>query len=489
MTQTATSIDGFSTATAMMQALRAGEVSAVELLDLHLKRIERYNPALNAVIIKDYDRAREAARAADAARARGEDGALLGLPLTVKDVLDVQGLPTVCGAAERVDAIAEHDATIVASIRSAGSIVMGKTNVPPYAGDYQCDNPVFGRTNNPWNLDRIPGGSSGGSAAVVATGLSPLEFGSDIGGSIRFPAAWCGIYGHRPSTGVIPVSGHFPGSPLPNPTFHLNTLGPFARSIEDLELAFDLVAGPEPGEEVGWRLEMPPARHHRLSDFRVGIFPYADWRPVDREVVGKIESLADLLRKQGATVGEAAPEGYGDGRAYHALFQRIIGAIGAARMDLDERRERAEAYRAGTDPFGKERAEGMLAPAADYIRWHNERQRWRVAWRRLFEDWDVVIAPQVVVPAPPHSTVPSENRMIEVNGETVTARAMTYYSAVPILTGLPACTVPLGLSEDGLPIGIQAIGPYLEDRTAIRFTDLVTREMGGYQRPPGYDAD
>src|SRR3954467_216699 len=217
MAQTAISIDGFSTATAMMQALRAREVSAVELLDLHLQRIERYNPALNAVIIKDYDRARETAKAADAARAQGADGALLGLPLTIKDAIDVQGLPTVCGATERVDAIAETDATIVASIRAAGAVVMGKTNVPPYAGDYQVDNPVFGRTNNPWNLDRIPGGSSGGSAAVVSAGLSPLEFGSDIGGSIRFPAAWCGVYGHRPSTGIIPVSGHFPGSALPNP--------------------------------------------------------------------------------------------------------------------------------------------------------------------------------------------------------------------------------------------------------------------------------
>lgn len=481
------SVDGFSTATEMLAALREREVSAVELLDLHLKRIERYNPALNAVIIKDYDRARAAAHAADAARAAGEDGALLGLPLTIKDAIDVQGLPTVCGATERVDAIAVQDAAIVASVRAAGAVIMGKTNVPPYAGDYQVDNPVFGRTNNPWNLERIPGGSSGGSAAVVSAGLSPLEFGSDIGGSIRFPAAWCGIYGHRPSIGIIPVSGHFPGSTLPNPTFHLNTLGPFARSIEDLEMAFDLVAGPEPGEEVGWRLEIPPARHYRLSDFRVGIFPGADWRPVDVEVTEKIESLAAMLRSAGATVGEAAPEGYGDGKAYHALFQRIIGGLGGSRLTEDERQERAATFRNSNDPFGADRAAGILASAADYINWHTERQRYRVAWRRLFQDWDVVIAPQVIVPAPPHSTDLFENRTIEVNGKHVSARSVIYFSALPILTGLPASTVPLGLSKAGLPIGIQAIGPYLEDRTAIRFAGLVADEIGGYQRPPGYD--
>jgi amidase len=489
MAQTAISIDGFSTATAMLAALRAREISSVELLELHLRRIERHNPALNAVIIKDYERARAAAIEADAARASGDDRPLLGLPLTIKDAIDVQGLPTVCGATERVDAIAETDATIVPSVRAAGAVIMGKTNVPPYAGDYQVDNPVFGRTNNPWRLDRIPGGSSGGSAAVVAAGLSPLEYGSDIGGSIRFPAAWCGIYGHRPSAGIIPVSGHFPGSTLPNPTFHLNTLGPFARSIEDLEMAFDLVAGPEPGEEVGWRLDLPPARHDRLADFRVGIFPSADWRPVDTEVSAKIESLAATLRAAGATVGEAAPAGYGDGKAYHALFQRIIGAISASRLDEVGRQERAAMFRAGNDPFGPAWAEGALASAADYITWHTERERYRVAWRALFQEWDVVVAPQVIVPAPPHSTVPFNDRTIEVNGQAVAARAVIYPSALPILTGLPATAFPVGLSADGLPIGIQAIGPYLEDRTTIRFAGLVGAEIGGYQRPPGYDED
>jgi amidase len=210
---------------------------------------------------------------------------------------------------------------------------------------------------------------------------------------------------------------------------------------------------------------------------------------VDDEVTGKIEQVAAILRAAGARVGEAAPEGYGDGKAYHALFQRIIGAISASRLSLAERQERASTFANSNDPFGPARAEGMLASAADYILWHNERQRYRAAWRRLFQEWDIVLAPQVIVPAPPHSTVPVENRTIDVNGESIPARAVIYYSALPILTGLPSTAFPVGLSKDGLPIGLQAIGPYLEDRTPIRFADLVTREIGGYQRPPGYDAD
>jgi amidase len=249
------------------------------------------------------------------------------------------------------------------------------------------------------------------------------------------------------------------------------------------------VAGPEPGDEVGWKLDLPPARRERLADFRVGIFPTADWRPVDAEVMGQIESLAATLRAAGATVGEAVPAGYGDGKAYHALFQRIIGAVGNSRLNEAERRERAATFQDSNDPFGPARAEGALASAADYITWHNERERYRIAWRTLFQEWDVVLAPQVIVPAPPHSTIPVEDRSIEVNGQTVPARAVIYYSALPILCGLPATAFPLGLSKDGLPIGVQAIGPYLEDRTTIRFADLVTQEVGGYQRPPGYDAD
>ena len=480
-------IDGFSTATAMLRALRAGTISSVELLDLHLKRIARFNPALNAIVIRDFERARAAAVAADAARARGEDRALLGLPLTIKDAIDVQGLPTTCGVPERADAVAERDAPIVASVRAAGAAIVGKTNVPTYVTDCQADNPIFGRTNNPWDLERGPGGSTGGGGAAVAAGLTALEFGSDIGGSIRYPAAWCGIYGHRPSSSVVPRSGHFPGSPLPNPSVHLNTLGPLARSAEDLALALDVVAGPEPGEEVAWRLELPPARHERLAEFRVATFPSAPWRPVAAEITAAIEGLAAALGRAGARVGEAVPDGYGDGKDYHEVFQGLIGAITASRLPERGRQELAAMLSASADPFGPARGRGAIASAAEYIALHDRRERYRWSWRAFFREWDVLLAPIVIVPAPPHSTVPPDDRTFDLDGRPVPIRVMMVYSGLPILGGLPATTFPIGLSRDGLPLAVQAIGPYLEDRTTIRFAELVGKEIGGYQRPPGYD--
>ena len=263
-------VDGFSTATEMLAALRDNHISAVELLDLHIQRIERHDGRVNAVVIRDFERARKVALAADALRARGEDRPLLGLPVTIKDGLDVTGLATTGGLIERADAVAEADAPVVARLRAAGAVIVGKTNVPPNLADWQTGNPIFGRTNNPWDLDRTPGGSSGGSGAALAAGLTPLDLGSDKGGSIRFPAAWCGVFGHRPSFGMVPSSGHFPGSSHPNETLTLNAVGPLARSADDLELALNVIAGPDVGLDAAWRLELPPARHARLSDFRGG---------------------------------------------------------------------------------------------------------------------------------------------------------------------------------------------------------------------------
>jgi amidase len=471
----------------MVQALRSKAISAAELLELHVERIERLNGRLNAVVVKDYERARKAAAAADAARARGEDRALLGLPLTIKDAIDVEGLPTACGVPERAQTVPERDARIVASVRAAGAVIMGKTNVPANAADWQTENLLFGRTGNPWNLDRVPGGSSGGAAAAVAAGLVPLEFGSDIGGSIRYPAAWCGVYGHRPSVGVIPDSGHFPGSPLPNPTLKLNTLGPIARTAEDLALGFEVVAGPDIGEEVGWRLELPAARHTRLSEFRVGIFPGADWRPVDPQIAAAIETLAGALRAAGATVAEAQPEGFGDGRDHNEVFVSIAAAIQGSRLPTEERKARIASLNAAADPFGPIRAHHLEATAAEYMALHGRREQYRACWRSFFQGWDVLLAPIVIVPAPPHSTLPSDERVAEFDGKTVSFRVQSAYSGLSILSGIPGTAIPIGLSADGLPISIQVLGPYLEDRTTLEFARLVAAEIGGYQRPPGYD--
>jgi amidase len=365
---------------------------------------------------------------------------------------------------------------------------MGKTNVPPNAADWQTDNPLFGRTGNPWNLDRVPGGSSGGAAAAVGAGLTPLEYGSDIGGSIRFPAAWCGVYGHRPRSTAIPDSGHFPGSPLPNPTLQLNTLGPIARTAEDLALGVDVVAGPDIGEEIAWQLKLPAPRHERLSEFRVAIYPGADWRPVSSEITGAIEQLAAALRKAGAQVGVAQPEGFEDGgRDHNEIFSAIAGAIQGSRLSEEDRKARAEVLRASGDPFAEVRAHHLYATAAEYMALHGRRERYRARWRAFFRDWDVLLAPIVMVPAPPHSTLPVDVRTAEIDGNPVSYRLQSSYSGLSIMGGVPATAFPIGMSKEGLPISIQAISAYLEDYTPIRFAGLVGSEIGGYQRPPGYD--
>src|SRR5918912_1594146 len=272
---TATRLDAFAPATIMLEALRARRISAVELLGWHIERIERFDPALNAVVIRDYDQTRQSAAVADRLRTSDVDLPLLGLPLTVKDCLNVQGMRSTAGVLQYADHVAHEDSRLVARLRSAGAIIVGKTNVPPLAQDWQTDNPVFGRTNNPWDLELTPGGSTGGAAALAA-GLTPLEYGSDIGGSIRVPAAFCGVYGHKPSETALPRSGQFPVPPLPNAAVVLGVQGPLARSAEDLELALDVVAGPEVGEDVAWRLELQPTRAPWRRDLRLAVLPISD---------------------------------------------------------------------------------------------------------------------------------------------------------------------------------------------------------------------
>src|SRR5829696_5023524 len=480
---TTTEVSPFATAAEMLTALRRRDISAVELLEIHLRQIERHNPALNAIVIPDYDNARRAAEAADAARSRGEDGPLLGLPLTIKDCIDVAGLCSTAGVPELAENRPEADSRVAARVRAAGGVILGKTNVPPMAADWQANNPVFGRTNNPWDLARTPGGSTGGGAAAVAAGLTALEFGSDIGGSIRVPAAFCGVYGHRPSETAIPRSGHTPGSPAPNPATAMGVQGPLARAAEDLELALDVVAGPETGEEAGWRLVLPEARHARLADFRMAVLPRVPWLPVDDEVLAVQERTLAALRRAGATVREAQPDGFDDLRAHHALYLQLLMVMTSAGMPAEERRQSVERLRseAGNE-FQEARARGLTASAADLFGWFGQREKHRAAYRAFFTEWDVLLCPAYGVPAFPH--VPPETpfplRTHTVNGAPTRYDLQLGYPAVATLSGQPATAFPAGLTAGGLPVGLQAVGPYLEDRTPIRFAALLAEQIGGF---------
>jgi amidase len=486
---TATRLDAFSPATEMLRALRARAVSAVDLLDLHLDRIARFNPALNAIVTPCFDDARRAAEAADAARGRGEDAPLLGLPLTIKDCIDVAGLAGTAGVVDFAERRPEADALVAARARRAGAVLIGKTNIPPMAGDWQSDNPVFGRTNNPWDLERTPGGSTAGGAAALAAGLTPLEFGSDIGGSIRVPAAFCGVYGHRPSETAVPRSGHFPGTPLPNAATVMGVQGPLARGAEDLELALDVIAGPDVGEDAGWRLHLPPARHERLSDFRVAVLPTIPWLPVDEEIASAVDRVASRLGHAGARVAQAQPDTFGDLREHQSVYLSLLMVMTNIATPADARRSMAAAARRNDEGFGEAQARGYEASASDYIFWLAQREAYRAAYRAYFHEWDVLLAPVFPTPAFLHIglDVPHGQRSLDINGRATPYLHGLVYPALATLSGQPSTAFPAGLSREGLPIGLQAIGPYLEDRTPIRFASFVSGETGGFQRPPGFD--
>jgi amidase len=481
-------LTAFSSATEMLDALRARRVSAVELLALHRCRIDRHNAALNAVVVQDRLGADRAARRADRIRARrGLEAPLLGLPVTFKDWYAVAGLPTTAGDPGRAQVVADRDAPTVARIRAAGAVIIGKTNVPLDGADFQTDNPLFGRTGNPWNLERTAGGSTGGGAAALAAGLCPLALGSDRGGSIRVPAAFCGLYGHRPSETALPRTGVHPASLSPNPVTGMALQGPLARDARDLELAVDVMAGPDVGERTGWRLELPAARRRRLRDHRVAFLPLPDWLPLDPELRAALDRLARRLRRMGARVGRAAPEGFGDCRSVYALYLRLrLAMTSAARPEADRRRE-AGAYRGRGDTLFDAYAQGLEATAADYIAWHAEQERVRAAYRAFFQEWDVLVTPVTLTTAFPHDARPWAERRLRVDGREVAYDWLMVYPALASVCGQPATAFPLGLGPSGLPVGAQAIGPYLEDRTPIRFVELVGRELGGFVTPPGYE--
>jgi amidase len=485
-------IDGFSTATAMLQALRARQVSACELLELYQRRIERYNPQLNAIVVPCLERARRAAEAADAVRARGDERPLLGLPITLKESINVRGLPTTVGIPDWREARVEVDAPATQRTQAAGAVLLGKTNVPPMLADWQADNVIYGRSNNPWDLTRTPGGSTGGGAAALAAGLTALEVGSDIGGSIRVPAAFCGVYGHRPSDSALPKSGQFPFPPIPNPLIIMAVQGPLARSAADLELALDVLAGPEGGEEAAWRLAIPPARHEHLRDFRVAVLPPIDWVPVDPEILAAQENILACLRHTGTQMQVVQPESFGDLRAHHHLYRCLLAAITGARNSEAERQRLVELQSTQDDEFAEAQRRGLLASLGDYFMWYGQREQYRAAYRAFFREWDVLLAPITLTPAFPHIRMawPRDAAAIaqtlEVDGRTVPYELPLVYPGLATLSGQPATAFPVGRTRAGLPIGLQVIGPYLEDRTPIRFAALLGQEIGGYQSPPGY---
>ena len=460
MTGTSTSDLLDQTSGALVDALAGRRISSLELTEALIARIEDRDRDINAVVVRDFDRARRAARDADARLARGERRPLLGLPMTVKESNQVEGLPSTWGSPAFSGWIAPEDAEAVQRLKAAGAVILGLTNVPPMLADWQSTNPVYGRTSNPWDPSRSPGGSSGGAAAALAAGMTPLELGSDIGGSIRVPSALCGVFGHKPTYGLVPTRGHTPpgtdGVPVP-----LAVVGPMARCTADLERALGVLAGPGPDEASGMALILAPAPRKALADYRVLVITEHPLTPTDAEIAGAVDNLARRLEALGAAVSRSS-DLLPDLTAQHAVYQPLLniaisrGAPGATPPD-------AHAY--------MDLLDAQLA--------------FRRRWAALFESFDVVITPTFGVTAFPHEDRPETYaRTLQVNGSETPYYAQLGWPAVALLPNLPATALPIGLSRQGLPMGAQVIGGWMQDLATIRFAGLLERDLGGFSPPP-----
>lgn len=477
----------FQSASELARMIRAKQISSRELTDLYIERIERLDGAVNAVVVRDFERARQAADAADRALAAGEAlGPLHGIPMTIKESYDVAGLPTTWGIPEFRDNIASTDAEVVRRYKAAGAHIIGKTNVPRELADFQSFNDIYGTTNNPWDLSRVPGGSSGGSAAALAAGFTALESGSDIGGSIRNPAHFCGVYGHKPTWDIVPPLGHaLPGMLAPP---DIAVMGPLARSAEDLALALDIVAGPDPLTSRGWKLDLPRPTKRSLAEYRVAVWPSDERAPVATEVADRAQQLADQLARLGAKVSDKARPPVDLDVSYETYLYMLNGVM-AAGMPEEQLREMA-AYVASLDPADKSQ-DAVMARAAvqshgNWLRFNNGRERLRMAWRTFFDEWDILICPQMSTPAFPHDQRAVNERTLVVDNQQVPYFQQIFWAGTITVAYLPSTVFPTGPSREGLPIGLQAVSAEFNDYVCIDFTRLLAREFGGFVPPPGY---
>jgi amidase len=482
----------FKTATELSAALAAKKVSAVELAEDAIGRIERHDAKINAICVRDFARGLEAARAADAARGRGETGALLGLPLTVKESYNVAGLPTTWGFPAQKDFVPGEDALSISRVKQAGAVILGKTNVPVALGDWQSYNEIYGITNNPFDLGRTPGGSSGGSSAALAAGYGPLSLGSDIGGSLRVPAFHCGVYAHKPTFALVPSRGHTP-PPMPPLPFDrdLSVLGPMARSAADLALLLDVIAGPDPMEAgTAYKLALPAPRHNELKNFRVLLLATDPVMPTSASIRTAIERLAANLGKAGVSVTRDSPL-LPDFAASTRLYMRMLMSFLAASFQ-PEIYAGAQAAAAKLSPddtsLAAERLRGIALSHRDWVMADGARARLRAQWRELFRNFDAVICPVMPISAYPHDhSGDQEARRIDVDGKDFSYVDQLAWPGIATLPGLPATAIPLGLSPEGLPVGVQIVGPWLEDRTPLKLAELIEREFGGFVPPPMFD--
>ncbi|MFM7045765.1 MAG: amidase family protein [Ilumatobacteraceae bacterium] len=444
------------------RAIAERRLGSEELLDLMLARIEAVGPRVNAVCTIEPELARAEARRADEAAVRGDRlGPLHGLPMTVKDAIATTGIRSTGGAVALRDHVPRVDAEAVTRLRAAGAVVFGKTNLPEWSGDWQSFNEMFGTTSNPWDAGRTPGGSSGGAAAAVATGMTSVELGTDIGGSVRVPSAFCGVFGHKPSFGIIPTLGYLDEPLGGDVESDVNTFGPIARSADDLAVMLDVLAGPCAADAVAWRLDLPQAMPSSLRGLRVGAWIDDSLVPIDGEMAEVLRDAVDALRADGAVITDLAGPAVDLQRAWRTAV-RLIGSA----VSVSDAEDRGPSHRS-------------------WLFLDRERASLRAAWAAVFDHVDVVICPVTSTVAFPHLQEGYwGDRMVRIGS---VERPYLELEAWPAIVGaayLPSTAVPVGFTRGGLPVGAQVVGPYLHDYRTIAVARLVGDVVGGYAVPP-----
>ncbi len=456
----------FTSITELAAAIRDRRVLASEVLEAHLAQIEKYNPVLNAIVTLDAQGARTRSREADEALANGEVwGSLHGVPFTLKDAFATARIRTTTGFPPLASYVPEVDSTIAARLKAAGGILIGKTNVAMLLADYQTNNPIFGRTNNPWNLERTSGGSSGGAAVAVAGGLSPFDIGTDLSGSVRIPAAFCGVFGLKPTENRVPLTGLMPGLDPRRSVRLMSCAGPIARTVDDLELLFGIIAGPD-----GQDLEVPPVplevvKPMELNGLRIAYAPTFAGIPAASEIRQAVDTLAAELARQGSVVEEAVlPD---------LDFQQELAKAGALIGMM------VSAFQPDTlEP-------PMTLPA--YLEALDQRDRSIQAWEQFFQNWDALLCPAAAVTAFPHG---EPGTPLQMDGQEIGYWMVSAHTTLFNYTGHPAVVLPYRKDRDGLPIGVQLVGKRWEETRLLAIAKAVSQVTGLFHPPvplPGHE--
>ena len=477
----------FDSAHEILEKIKQGEVSSLEVLESFLAQVEKVNPTINAIVALDIERAKEKAIEADnKINLKSKLGPLHGLPMTIKDAFEVEGIVSTGGNPAWKDNIPKRNAEAVQRLVDAGAIIFGKTNVPFLSSDLQSFNKIYGTTNNPWDLERTPGGSSGGSAAALAAGMTPLELGSDIGGSIRVPAHFCGLYGHKPSYNIISEVGHMPPPPGSILTGNgLSVAGPLARSPEDLEIALDVLVSAQEQDSQAWKVKLPKARTKKIKELKIAVWPDEPYAEADNEITNLIKDTAKDLKHAGAKVETVdLPISFEEIDKIYSLLLNPLMLAGSPKETFETLAKLNESLDPNDVSELAKVARGSVLKHADWVLVNAMRQNMRQKWREFFNKFDVILCPTCITPAFKHNHNPVHERKLTINGKDDEYLRATLWAGPAVSAGLPSTNVPIGMSSNNLPISMQITGPYLEDKTCLEVAKVVRNLRGGFKIPP-----